>query len=372
MNQETNRENLAAFAVILNVIGLLSDLQCTKVLSKLFLERNTSPIIRGNMNYFESLLGSRCQTTASELQVYKPALLRYWTKLVSQRGVQLLELYKDLPNKLNYTFWNHFLNVHDIRKDITIDWESITLSICGFLNLHFDCSNITTFELDDLKQQHPVLLKVNSLFINLPSQASTKTTSTKTPAPKAANATGSYISAGPQSSNVSALVGNPGNKVYFSASHVYAIIADKTGKNTPALFVHPVTNNTYKEKAVLVPGTAQPTALFKFGSANGYTDCICYFESRLDAETVCTAVSKVFTNYSNIRVVETAIDKNGYYQVCAGLADGFTTTKCYVRAKKLNEEVLNDKTDLQEETAKHSDNITDIETYHEWINKSCC
>lgn len=371
MNQETHRENLADFAVILNVIDLLSDQQCNQALSKLFRERNTSPIIHGNMNYFKSELTFRCNRTIPELQVYKPALLRYWTKLISQRGVQLLELYKDLPNELHNTYWNHFLGVRSTAKYAIIDWESITLSICSFLNLHFDCSNITTFELDDLKQQHSALLKVKDLFINLPGQASTKTTSTKTPTPKAANATGSYISAGPQSSNVSALVGNPGNKVYFSASHVYAIIADKTGKNTPSLFVHPVTNNTYKEKAVLVPGIAQPTALFKFGSANGYTDCVCYFETHLDAATVCTAVSKVFTNYSNIRVVETTVDKNGYYQVCAGLADGFTT-KCYVRAKKLNEEVLNDKTDLQEETAKHSDTITDIETYHEWINKSCC
>lgn len=395
ISKEANNENLAIFACMLQVIGTITESQCEKVLYKLFLENHPEKASR--LSAYMSPLRTRRDNVVRFLQQNKQDFLNYWAKLMSQRAVALLDLLKSLPTAFSgASFFGNMLKLTNrFVQNATVNWEDFTLSVCSFLNLHFNCINITTFELDDLKQQYPLLMSVPGLFVNLPGQVnsiasgvgasnssstnnttSNSSTSNSSGSSRSRNSSfwknkpGSYANAGAQSNNVSALVGQPNQKIYLTNPKMYLITADKIGKvNIPFLYVHPVTNATYRETAALVSNAAHPTALYKFGSGKAYTDCISYFDDSAEAAAALTVAQQTFGNtYSNIRIIQTDTDKNGYYKVRAGLPIGFTQI-CYIRAKKLNEEVPNTDSELNEDI---DDKIGDVELYHEWMNKSCC
>lgn len=156
-----------------------------------------------------------------------------------------------------------------------------------------------------------------------------------------------YKQSGPQSSNVRDLIGTPGTKVQAVEAFIYKIIADKTGKNTPNVFIKPLSGS----------GAAGSTNKIFFSSGNGYTDCTCYFDSYTDAADFLaklTGANKVPANINNPRIARLRPDSNGYFSV------GTEFGHCKISAKTLNEaleEQLNQK-ELDEGCAKGAEKNT--------------
>ena len=158
---------------------------------------------------------------------------------------------------------------------------------------------------------------------------------------------GGYKQSGPQSSRVRDLIGTPGTKVQAVEAFIYKIIADKTGKNTPNVFIKPLSGS----------GAAGSTNKIFFSSGNGYTDCTCYFDSYTDAADFLaklTGANRVPANMNNPRIARLRPDSNGYFSV------GTEFGPCKISAKTLNEaleEQLNQK-ELDEGCAKGAEKNT--------------
>lgn len=138
-----------------------------------------------------------------------------------------------------------------------------------------------------------------------------------------------YKSSGPQSGNVRDLLGNPGDKVYADTAVSYKIIADKIGKNTPNVFIKPLSP----------AGATGKTNKIFISSGNGYTDCTCYFDDPNAAQTFLNkiiAANRVPANIQNIHVAKCKSDPNGYFLV------GTEFGTVAVSAKTLNESVTED------------------------------
>ena len=187
---------------------------------------------------------------------------------------------------------------------------------------------------------------------NTSSATSGASTTTKAPGQGPANP---YKSSGPQSGNVRDLQGNPGDKVTADTSLIYKIIADKVGKNTPNVFIKPLSP----------AGATGNTNKIFISSGNGYTDCTCYFDDPNEAQAFLNkiiAANRVPTNINNLRVVKMKADPNGYFLV--GTEFGIVA----VSAKTLNESVTED---LSGGWTKATEGCSkeELDELHTWMRK---
>ena len=166
-----------------------------------------------------------------------------------------------------------------------------------------------------------------------------------------------YKSSGPQSGNVRDLQGNPGDKVTADTNLIYKIIADKTGKNTPNVFIKPLSPS----------GATGNTNKIFISSGNAYADCTCYFDDPNEAQAFLDkiiAAGRVPANIQNIRVVKMKADPNGYFLV--GTEFGVVA----VSAKTLNEsaEVTED---LSGGWVKATEGCSqeELDELHTWMRK---
>ena len=164
-----------------------------------------------------------------------------------------------------------------------------------------------------------------------------------------------YKSTGPQSGNVRDLQGNPGDKVYADTALSYKIVADKTGKNTPNVFIKPLSP----------AGVTGKTNKIFISSGNGYTDCTCYFDDPNDAQAFLDkiiAAGRVPANIQNIHVAKCKSDPNGYFLV------GTEFGTVAVSAKTLNESVTED---LSGGWIKATEGYSkeELDELHTWMRK---
>jgi hypothetical protein len=179
-----------------------------------------------------------------------------------------------------------------------------------------------------------------------------------------------YKQSGPQSSNVRDLrdldgisAGTPGNKVFASASggYIYKIVGDKTGSNTPNVFIKPLSSS----------GATGNTNKIFISSGNGYTDCTCYFDDPNDAQDFLDKINqnnRVPNNVNNLRVVKMKADPNGYFLV--GTEFGVVA----ISAKTLNEalsEAMNENAKRQADWEKATEGYTreQLDELHTWMRR---
>ncbi len=167
-----------------------------------------------------------------------------------------------------------------------------------------------------------------------------------------------YKSSGPQSGNVRDLQGNPGDKVTANTNLVYKIVADKVGKNTPNVFIKPLSSS----------GATGNTNKIFFSSGNGYTDCTCYFDDPNDAKAFLDKIvsaGRVPSNINNPYVAKAKADPNGYFLV--GTEFGVVA----VSAKTLNESITVAE-DLNNGWSKATKEFTtdQLEEFHEWMHRN--
>ena len=179
-----------------------------------------------------------------------------------------------------------------------------------------------------------------------------------------------YKQSGPQSGNVRDLrdldgvnAGTPGNKVFASASggYIYKIVGDKTGSNTPNVFIKPLSAS----------GAVGNTNKIFISSGNGYTDCTCYFDDPNDAQDFLDKINqnnRVPANVNNLRVVKNKADANGYFLV--GTEFGVVA----ISAKTLNEalsEAMNENAERHVNWEKATERCTreELDELHTWMRR---
>lgn len=232
------------------------------------------------------------------------------------------------------------------------------------VNIYWDDTIRTPYEVDAFKQTllGDAVYKYGRYIsaIKAPkassSASASNTASTGTATGAASAPQNGYKSSGPQSGNVRDLYGNPGDKVTADTSLIYKIIADKVGKNTPNVFIKPLSAS----------GATGNTNKIFISSGNGYTDCTCYFDDPNDAQTFLDkiiAAGRVPSNISNLRVVKMKADPNGYFLV--GTEFGVVA----VSAKTLNESAVNE--DLSGGWGKATEGCSkeELDELHTWMRK---
>jgi hypothetical protein len=176
-----------------------------------------------------------------------------------------------------------------------------------------------------------------------------------------------YKQSGPQSGNVRDLldlnggVGTPGNKIFASGSYIYKIVGDKTGSNTPNVFIKPLSAS----------GAAGKTNKIFISSGNGYTDCTCYFDDPNEAQDFLDKINqnnRVPNNVANLRVVKLKADPNGYFLV------GTEFGAVAISAKTLNEaleEAMNEQVERSANWEKTTEGYTreQLDELHTWIRR---
>lgn len=229
---------------------------------------------------------------------------------------------------------------------------------CAEYEYWWDDSNISTFELDQIKQS--VLGKALFDFECFMSQPGNNNTSTANTPNKTTNGnttrnargSSSYKTSGGQSSQARALIGQPGVKEYITGS-AYWIKGVKAGSNnTQCAFVRP-----------LVPAGAAGSVNRVFvGDPSGNKDCRVFFDNEqtaIDFLNKCQTNNKVAANISNLNVVRTNADQNGYFQVDTEFGP------VYIKASKLNEEIEEDFELEDKQTEKKPSNKEKWERYEE-------
>lgn len=219
----------------------------------------------------------------------------------------------------------------------SISWSATDVAralvyLAECLDLYWDDLNASVYEVDTFKKTllGAAVEKYQRFTSNL--QAATQAVAQTATAPRAASArtprgqgTSSQKPVGPQSANVRDLKGTPGTKLSANGSVVYRIIGDNsTSRNVPTVFVRPLSSS----------GAKGSTNKIFINSGNGYTDMACWFDDRRDADDFLAKVLGNFTlpaNISNLRVVQSKADSNGYFIVGTELGE------CAIRARQLNE-----------------------------------
>lgn len=243
---------------------------------------------------------------------------------------------------------------------------------CASKNIYWDDTLMTPYERDALiKTTIGAALWEYNCFVTQEdpkakaARASTST-STRTSAPRTPGQApqNGYKSLGGLSDKVPNLVGTPGQKHTFASGTImYCIEADKLGKNTPSIFITPVSNS----------GQAVSDARAKsvnIGSGNGYSDCKLWWDNLSEATNFLTQCQNKFSSsrFQNLHIAKARADSNGYFKVVTefGVA--------YIKAGRLNEEILEylvaDES-LDTETVKTNEaySIQDIDTYSEAFDK---
>jgi hypothetical protein len=254
------------------------------------------------------------------------------------------------------------------------------------LNIYWDDTVRTPYEIEEFKKTYlgSTVYKYGR-YISAIKDKSGKSRNKATSGPSVANAaaggTGNvgqanaaqqpksgYKQSGPQSSNVRDLrdldgvsAGTPGNKCFAGGSFIYKIVGDKTGSNTPNVFIKPLSSS----------GAVGNTNKIFISSGNGYTDCTCYFDDPNDAQAFLDKINqnnRVPVNVNNLRVVKLKADTNGYFLV--GTEFGVVA----ISAKTLNEalnEAMNEEVERPVDWEKATEGYTkkELDELHTWMRR---
>lgn len=249
------------------------------------------------------------------------------------------------------------------RKDMTANQiANIIANFCAEQAIYWDDVNThrTTVEMDTYRMS--ILGKSCWEFgCFLSQQADKKTASapraagTRTPgaAPKSG-----YKSSGPKSGLIKGLVGKPGEKIKLT-SVVYAVTGISTKPKAQYLFVDPLASSSVVNKA-------------KVGDPSGYSACKLFFttpEAAKAAAEKIVAFGEVPSHISSLEIVRAGADSNGYFLIET------TVGQAYIKASKLNEEIMESIEDTVEEPVAESTRksrypeINDIDTYTEAMQR---
>lgn len=258
-----------------------------------------------------------------------------------------------------------------IRRSTT-DLAVYLAWFCAQAGLIWDDSALTDYEITAIKDTllgstlykaglfvTTLLPATNTTAQSSNAQGSATKTTTIGGAPKIG-----YKATGAHSQHIPNLLGTANQKIMLTGT-VFAIIADKTGTNTPNAYITPLGAGA-NGKIITVGKTAAEQV--KFGSGNGYTDCMCWFDNLNDADSFCKTCQATFGNkFNNIHTVQAQADKNGYFKVSTSFGDA------YIKANKLNEQLqlLEDSVDSNNSSNSSKNfQITDIELYDKWTRNS--
>lgn len=199
-------------------------------------------------------------------------------------------------------------------------------SFCAEHGIYWSNANSTLQEMDEIKKTLiGAALWDYQCFTSQEVTSHKVATQPKQPGQAPQN---NYKQSGPQSANIRGLLGTAGIKLAASSSITFRI----EGINANSLKV-PATVHI---KPLSKKGEASSGINKVFiGSANGYTDCACYFDDLKKAEDFlakCQAVCP--SNVTNLHIVKCHADKNGYFLVNTEFGE------CGIVASKLNEQLI--------------------------------
>jgi hypothetical protein len=235
--------------------------------------------------------------------------------------------------------------------------------MADLVGLYWDDTVRTPYEIDEFKKSllGEAVYKYGRYISAIQPPKATRST-TKSTASGGGGGTKSapqngYKSSGPQSGNVRDLQGNPNEKVIADTNFIYKIIADKIGKNTPNVFIKPLSAS----------GVTGSTNKIFISSGNGYTDCTCYFDDPNDAQAFLDkiiAANRVPANINNIRVVKMKADPNGYFLVGTEFGTVAVSAKTLNEAFEVNEDLSGG---WKKATEKYSKE--ELDELHTWMRK---
>ena len=158
-----------------------------------------------------------------------------------------------------------------------------------------------------------------------------------------------YKSSGPKSGLIGGLIGEPGEKIKFSASDNLFVIICKADKPKPQyVFVDPV---SYKADVNKV----------RFGDPSGYSACKLVFNSYTAATEAIERITaydlKVPVDITGFEIVQHKVDDNGYFNIKTEVGSA------YIQARKLNEAIM-EAASAEQEQERFSE-ISDIDVYTE-------
>ena len=274
--------------------------------------------------------------------------------------------FSDIDGAIRQATYNYYYPLNGGRS-FRYKPEAIAKAIvymAELINLYWDDTVRTPYEVDAFKKTllGDAVYKYGRYISALnPTKATKKSAAASAGGAQVAPSApqNGYKSSGPQSGNVRDLQGNPGDKVIANTSLIYKIVADKVGKNTPNVFIKPLSSS----------GATGTTNKIFISSGNGYTDCTCYFDEPNDAQAFLdkiVAANRVPANINNLRVVKLKADPNGYFLV--GTEFGMVA----VSAKTLNEAFNEDFTeDLSGGWKKALEGCSkeELDELHTWMRK---
>lgn len=272
----------------------------------------------------------------------------------------------------NYAFPSNFNGTGKYKRLKEAAIAKSIVFMAEQLQLYWDDTVRTPFEIDEFKKTllGEAVYKYGRVISAIPDKSSgskQRATSTKTPGQPPKN---NYKQSGPQSGNVRDLLGNPGDKVKADTNFIYKIIADKTGKNTPNVFIKPLSSS----------GAAGNTNKIFISSGNGYTDCTCYFDDPNAAQDFLDKIiasNRVPANVTNLRVVKLTADANGYFLVGTEFGTVAISAKTLNEALKEafdpiedtpNEKVTEERT-VDWEKATENATVEELNELHTWMRR---
>jgi len=259
-----------------------------------------------------------------------------------------------------------------IRKPASVLAKYIAY-FCAENKIYWDDTNLTPYEKEELNRTNiGSALSEYNCFVSQEPKSRTRSTTTSSSSTTAGSTTSTsgnapkngFKSLGPLSGKVVNLMST--KKQRASSSIVYCIEADKLGKNTPNIFITPLTNNgdpVSMNKAVQV----------NLGSGNGYADCKLWWDNETDALDFLKSCNYRFGGgkFQNLHVAKAHADSNGYFEVTTEFGHAL------IKALKLNEEIL-EALGLIEENSEQKDigskesnkyEINNIEVFDEAFDK---
>lgn len=291
--------------------------------------------------------------------------------------------FKDIDGSLNTLQYAYFPKTLDGQNNwqgwVRPKPENLAKAIVYFaelINIYWDDTIKTPYEVNEFKNtilgaavykygRYISAIKDKSTRSRSATVSGTAGTTTGAPAAgttKSAPQNG-YKSSGPQSGNVRDLrdisggAGTPNQKVTAGSQYIYKIIADKVGKNTPNVFIKPLSAS----------GEVNGTNKIFISSGNGYTDCTCYFDDPNDAQAFLDKIvqnNRVPSNIVNLRVVKMNADPNGYFLV--GTEFGIVA----VSAKTLNEALTEAAKEVKEAVNGWANcTVEELDEIHKWMRK---
>ena len=304
----------------------------------------------------------------------KPAFEYYYNRTsIAQWGQ---EIYNEIKNR-TFKDVNRFLNnLSGARFYKTLEGTQFTTPdttkkapdvlaryiawFCSQNGIYWDDTIRTPYELDEFKKTYlGQALEEGGCFASQVQEKTAQTSTISNSAGASANngPRNPYKSSGPQSGNIKSLIGTPGQKINLTNSDIYTICGKYANNNKPAwLFVTPASS-----------GAQCP---LKAGSANGYTDCILYFDNALTADKFLQAGQNLPRvkngDIVELKVYKYKLDPNGYFKINTDFGEA------YIRASKLNENLELDLTEDQKNDTEIIDKgyeIQDIEVFDEAFHK---